>query len=184
MAKKSPEAKKPPAFGFPGAFAVARNQAGGDWAAAVFLYRIKFRWGMKKKLERHGIDWVAMSRENWAKESGLSFGEFKNRALPKLRKCPFVTIRAMKLKPDGPKLLWVHLDLELLFQCTAPLDMDPIQMGMMENVGKDWTEYPYKHEKDWTPKKTASGKPKQTLAGEPKSGKTGAELLGVSKPAK
>ena len=192
MAKKTPEAKKPSTFGAPGALAVARNQAGGDWAAGMFLYRIKFRWRMKKKLERHGKEWVAMSRENWAVESGLTFGEFKNRALPKLRKWPFVTIRSMKLVPGGPKLLWVHLDYHWLDLHTTPFDMHPLHTGVEGIVGKEWTNYPYKNDEDWKPKKAASGKPKkvasgkpkQTLAGAPKSGKTGAELLGVSKPAK
>ncbi len=192
MAKKTPKAKEPLSWGAPGALAVARNQADGDWAAGMFLYRIKFRWQMKKKLQRNGLEWVAMSRENWARESGLTFGEFKNRALPKLRKWPFVTIRSMKLKPDGPKLLWVHLDYHWLDLHTTPFDMHPLHTGMVGITGKEWTDYPYKHEKDWKPKKTASGKPKkgasgkpkQTSAGEPISGKTGAELLAVSKPAK
>lgn len=106
MTKK--ESKTPNPFGTPGAFAVARNQVGGDWAAAALLFRLKWRWRMEKKLTRLGREWIAMSRKDWAQEAGLSEGEMKNRALPKLRKCGFVRIRAMKL--GSVKLLWMHLD--------------------------------------------------------------------------
>jgi hypothetical protein len=180
MAKKTPEAKQPPTFGFPGAFAVARNQAGGDWAAAVFLYRIKFRWQMKNKLARHGLEWVAMSREEWAKESGLTFGEFKNRALPKLRQQPFVTINQWKLKPNGPKRLWVNLDPDWLDLCTTPLDMDPIQTGMIgPGQQGDWTEYPYKKNNEDPKGKSITGKNLTNKLGILKPGK-----LIIPKPQK
>src|SRR5450755_3453189 len=99
-----PKKKVKSNFGEPGPFAMARNQAGGDWAAAVLLYRLKWRWQMEKKLNRLGKEWIAMSRSDWAREAGLSEGEMKNRALPKLRKRQFVKIRAMKL--GSQKLLW------------------------------------------------------------------------------
>ncbi len=96
-------------FGFPGAFAQARNAAGGDWAAGVLLYRIHYRWHtVSSKLDRCGKEWLAMSREELAIESGLSMSELKNRALPKLRKLPFIEIRAMKL--GKIKKLWFRLE--------------------------------------------------------------------------
>ena len=102
-----PEAtgKKPAAttnFGKPGAFAVARNQAGRDIVAAALLYRLKWYFDPKnnfKKLTRFDKEWIAMSRSDWATEAGLSESEMKDRALPRLRKQQFVTIRQMKLKP-------------------------------------------------------------------------------------
>jgi hypothetical protein len=171
MAKKTPGDKKPPAFGFPGAFAVARNQAGGDLAAAAFLYRIKWRFRMKKKLERNGLNWVAMSRDNWAKESGLTFGEFKNRALPRLRQQLFVKIQQWKLEPRGPKLLWVNLDPDWLDLCTTPFDMDPIQTGIEPIGSEEWSSYPYKMKTEF---------PK----GKPKPGKSILKKLGITKPGK
>ncbi len=144
MPDNSSDKKKFPSWGIPGAFAIARNQAGSDWAAGVLLYRIKFRWGMKNKLERFGKEWVALSREHWRKEAGLTLAEMKNRALPRLRKLEFIEIRQMKLKPNGPKLLWVSLDLGLLYDATLPFDMDPVQIG---HFGIGWEEpspYPYK----------------------------------------
>src|SRR5947209_7436847 len=116
MGKKIKKAKTT-TYGNPGAFAMARNQAGCDWAAGLLLYRLKFRWGQEIKLKRHNKEWVAMSRGDWAREAGLSESEMKNRALPKLRKCQFVTIRPMKL--GAVKLLWMSLDLAKLHEGTT-----------------------------------------------------------------
>ena len=45
----------------------------------------------------------------WAIASGLSFGEFKNRALPRLKKeCPFITARGMGSGPA--KKLWISIN--------------------------------------------------------------------------
>jgi hypothetical protein len=103
-------------FGLPGLYALARNRAGGDMAAGLLLFRLMWRWRGKIKLSRLGREWIAMSRSDWARESGLSEAEMKNRALPKLRKQPFVTIRAMKL--GNKKLLWMSLDEAVAYQCT------------------------------------------------------------------
>lgn len=97
-------------FGEPGPVAIAIKQAQSDWAAGLFLYRIKWRWRMEKKLERFDKEWVAMSRAHWASESGLTFSVFVNRALPRLRTLSFVEIRSMKINANQPKLLWVNLD--------------------------------------------------------------------------
>ena len=89
----------------PGAMAVIRDQAGGDLRAAVLLYRIKHFFDPKnnfKKLERFGRQWIAMPREQWAFEAGLNRSEMVNYALPKLKKLPFIAIRAMNVK--GKKL--------------------------------------------------------------------------------
>lgn len=125
-------------FGQPGGFAVARNQAGGDWAAAVLLYRVKYRFREgTKKLERHSKEWIAMSRKDWANEAGLSDGEMRNRALPKLRKRQFITIRQMKITPSGPKLLWISLDQTKLNEWTDPVDTFEAQLsGSLPGIPK------------------------------------------------
>jgi len=94
--------------GLPGMLSVCRFQVGGDLAAAVLLLRLKWRWRQKKKLQRFNKEWVAESRWHWAIGAGLTWHEFTKRALPRLRKCEFVTARQMKL--GKTKLLWIHLD--------------------------------------------------------------------------
>ena len=142
----SSQKKKEPSWGKPGAYALARNQAGGDWAAGVLLYRIKWRWAtMGKKLHRFGKDWVAMSRANWAKEAGLSEAEMKNRALPILRKRQFIKIRQMKITPTQPKLLWVTLDLGLLHEWTEPEEIHDHLLNGGTMIGHyPPPTYPYK----------------------------------------
>lgn len=127
-------------FGLPGLYALARNRAGGDWAAGLLLYRLMWRWRMEHKLERLGKQWVAMSRDDWAREAGLSSGEMKNRALPNLRKQAFVTIRGMKL--GNRKLLWMHLDESAAYEGTTPWDMyDGSLNGKV--IGDHKVPYPY-----------------------------------------
>lgn len=116
MPKKKVEKRKNN-FGLPGLYALARNRAGGDWAAGLLLYRLMWRWKMKSKLSRLNKEWIAMSRSDWAREAGLSEAEMKNRALPNLRKRPFVFIRAMKL--GEKKLLWMSLDESEAFENTS-----------------------------------------------------------------
>lgn len=136
--------KKITTYGMPGAYAMARNQAGGDWAAGLLLFRLKWRFQQKKKLERLGKQWIAMSRSDWAKEAGLSESEMKNRALPKLRKCQFVTIRPMKL--GGVKLLWMSLDPAKQYEWTT--DDETYQMllngAKLPGYEKLPGNYPYK----------------------------------------
>jgi hypothetical protein len=94
--------------GLPGMLAICRFQVGGDLAAAVLLLRLKWRWRQKQKLKRFGVEWVAESRWEWAIGAGLTWHEFVKRALPRLRKCEFVSVRQMKL--GSKKLLWMHLN--------------------------------------------------------------------------
>jgi len=139
-------------FGKPGAFALARNQAGGDIMAAALLYRLKWYFDPgknTKKLGRFDKEWIAMSRRDWAIEAGLSEGEMKNRALPRLRKQPFVTIRQMVLVRGGPKLLWMSLDWVSMKDSTDPHDFF---VSVLNGVGGPGTEepphaYPYKNGK-------------------------------------
>lgn len=94
----------------PGHYARARALAGNDMAAGLLLYRIDGLWRfVKNKLQRHGDDWIAMSRSDWAKSSGLTINELKDRALPRLKKhCGhFVQFKTMRLDPTKPNLLWV-----------------------------------------------------------------------------
>lgn len=114
MAWKKPPTKAPYVPGQPGAWAVCRFQCDGDWAAAALLYRLKWRWGQKNKLRRLGLEWIAESSREWALGAGLSFYEFRDHALPRLRKMPFVEVRQMKLHHTGPKLLWMSLRSEEL----------------------------------------------------------------------
>jgi hypothetical protein len=139
MAKKK---LKKTNFGMPGYFALARNRAGGDWAAGLLLYRLMWRWRMSNKLERLGKQWVAMSRSDWARECGLSESEMKNRALPNLRKQSFVTIRAMKL--GNKKLLWMHLDEAQAYQDTLPFDMHEVLLNG-KILGHHAVPYPYQN---------------------------------------
>ena len=138
--------KKTQDWGTPGAFAVARNQVGGDICAAALLFRLKYRWHhCKKKLKRNDMEWVAMSRSNWAREAGLSEGQMKNRALPRLRKQDFVKIRQMKLTPNGPKLLWMHLDNDELFHANEPWEIYEMKLEGMTSTGYQKPKtYPYK----------------------------------------
>ena len=142
--------KKTQDWGVPGAFAVARYQVGGDICAAVLLYRLRYRWDhCAKKLERNDKEWVAMSRSNWAREAGLSEGQMKNRALPRLRQCDFVEIRQMKLTPDSPKLLWMRLDLEKLPSHTESWDIYESDLNGMHGMGYQKPKtYPYKKDSD------------------------------------
>ena len=112
----------------PGAIAIARDQAGGDLRAAVLLYRIKYFFDPEKKikkLKRDGREWIAKPRHVWAYEAGLTQSEMVNYALPKLKERSFLTIRAMRLIPTGPKLLWISLDLVEMHKSTTPSDMLP-----------------------------------------------------------
>ncbi|MFV8557497.1 hypothetical protein ACNQ62_05435 [Sulfitobacter sp. SBS6] len=97
--------------------ALCRKLAGEDMAAGLLLAHILYIWrNRKKKLERHGLHWLAHKREAWAKASGLTFSEFRDRALPRLRKeCQaFLTIKAMG---NGPaKMLWISVDEETLME--------------------------------------------------------------------
>ena len=132
-------------FGFPGAFAQARNQAGGDWAAGLLLYRIRYRWAhVKKKLKRFDREWLAMSRSDWAREAGLSESEMKNRALPKLRKFPYIEIRAMKLSEK--KLLWVNFDPTLCDEHMVMWDYYDFVLNGIKPIGHVFQpDYPYKN---------------------------------------
>jgi len=91
--------------------ALCRKLAGGDMAAGLLLAHILYIWRNRRgKLERHGRDWLAHKREAWAEASGLTFSEFRDRALPRLKKeCHgFLTIKAMG--NGAEKKLWISID--------------------------------------------------------------------------
>lgn len=136
--------KKKSTFGVPGLFAQLRNAVDGQWPAALLLYRVVYRWAnVPNKLQRLKRDWIAMSREDWAREAGLSISEMKNRALPHLRKHPFIKIRAMKL--GDVKLLWISLDLDELEKHKTPWDMYEHKLNGGTVIGaKKVQSYPYK----------------------------------------
>lgn len=136
--------KKKSTFGVPGLFAQLRNAVDGQWPAALLLYRLIYRWqNVSTKLVRLGREWLAMPREDWAREAGLSISEMKNRALPHLRKYPFVKIRAMKL--GDVKLLWMSVDLDELEKHKTPWDMYEHKLNGGAVIGaKKVASYPYK----------------------------------------
>ena len=120
-----PKVKPKRDWRMPNYFGQSRLLAGGDWRAGALLYRINQVWlGSKKKLRRCGGDWIAMPRVDWARSAGLSESEIKNYALPKLKAfcADFLTFQAWKLKQDGPKMLWVSMDREAMYEKFAFLD--------------------------------------------------------------
>jgi len=71
----------------------------------------------------------------------------KNRALPKLRKQQFITIRQMKLGPD--KLIWVSIDWDKLQEWTTPWDTHEHLLNGGSGIGFEKApgeegNYPYK----------------------------------------
>jgi hypothetical protein len=131
----------------PRQLAICRNLAGGDLAAGVLLYRMVGLWKVRPtKLERLGREWLALSREDWARSAGLTVAETKNRALPRLRhECGgFLLIRTMKLKPsDKNNMIWISIDWEELQQSITPWDMyEPLLNG--QGVAAKTLKYPYK----------------------------------------
>lgn len=115
-------------WSMPNYLAQYRLLAGGDLRAAVLLYRIAQVWfGMTKSgkmLRRFGRNWIAMSRAEWARSSGLKTSEIKNYAIPLLKKhcSEFLEFRPMRVRHDGPNLLWVSVDEERMRECFAYLD--------------------------------------------------------------
>ncbi|RUP10308.1 hypothetical protein [Hyphomicrobium sp.] len=111
---KSKKTKKP-YKAVPGELGVCRAVAGGSLAAGVLLYRIYGLWRVQQsKLTRFNREWIANSRQDWGTKAGLTFSEIKNTALPSLRKycSDFLQIRQCKVHHDGPKLLWISLDVD------------------------------------------------------------------------
>ena len=141
---------KAKSFGKSGAVAWARYCVGGDLCAALLLYRLRYRWKAKNKLQRFNKDWIAMSRSDWAREAGLSEGEMRNRALPKLRKCDFVEVRQMKLTPKHPKTLWMHLvEHNLPNEKDYPWELHEWKINNGKIIGAvGETLYPYKKQPD------------------------------------
>lgn len=98
--------------GKPGALAVCRYQTDGFWQAAMLLYWIKWRWNKKNKIEKNGKEWVVAFAELWAKEAGLSTGEFKNVALPLLKRKGLIEVGTWKFA--GKRQTWVHYKPDML----------------------------------------------------------------------
>lgn len=124
----------------PGAYAIARNIAGSDWAAGLLLYRLMFLWkARKRKLTRFGKEWLAMSRADWARSAGLTESELKNRALRKLEEhCGgLVDIRTMRVSPKHPNTIWMSLDTEALEEAITPWDMYEPKLNGMKGIGNE-----------------------------------------------
>lgn len=95
----------------PGELARCRAIVGGDMLAAVLLYRIAHLWrAINPKMERHGKEWIAMVSEGWADSAGLSLSEFKNRALPRVRKYAGTIVEIRPMGNGKDKKLWATFD--------------------------------------------------------------------------
>lgn len=123
-------------------------------AAGILLHRIAVMWKLrKKKLERFGLEWLAMPNKDWAVSAGLSDAELNNRALPRLKKeChAFVQFRTMRLTANSPNILWVTLNEGELANAVAgnaamPWDMYELALNGIGIFSKPET-YPYKKQK-------------------------------------
>lgn len=85
--------------------------------AGVLLYRVLGLWKIRKnKLKRMGKEWIAHSRADWGKSSGLTEHQVKDVALPMLRKycSEFLTIKTMKVGYGSPNEVWISLDIDLM----------------------------------------------------------------------
>lgn len=98
--------------GTPGALAVCRYQTDGYWQAAMLLFWIKWRWKKPNKIKKNGKEWVIAFAEVWAKEAGLSEGEFKNVALPVLKRKGIIEVATWKFA--GKRQTWVHYKPDML----------------------------------------------------------------------
>ncbi len=116
---------KPHSFGEPGPIAKMKTLLGGDLPSAVFLYRVHGRFKhSKKKLQRFGQDWIAMSSNQWCRESGITKAQFRNRVVPLLKKQDFIDVRAMCLKRGERKIMWFSLDMDKMDEILGTTDTD------------------------------------------------------------
>ena len=135
----------------PGEVALCRKVAGGDMAAGILLHRVAVLWKLRKnKLERFSKEWLAMSRDDWARSAGLSEAEMKDRALPRLKKscAGFIDVRPMRVTPDSPNLLWISLDPAgmadaVMGDNSMPWDMYEMALNGLGIYPKS-AKYPYK----------------------------------------
>ena len=112
LAKRIMEAQKTKSkLATPGELARCRAIVDGDWRAAMLLYRIAYLWRtITPKLSRHGKEWLAMSRADWAMSAGLSDSELINYALPRLRTHSFGIVELRAMGRGKAKKLWVTFD--------------------------------------------------------------------------
>jgi hypothetical protein len=117
--------------GTPGAWATCRYQAGGFWQSAALLYWIKWRCQKPNKIKRKGEEWVVASAAEWAKESGLSDAEFKNTALPILKKEGVIEVKTWKFK--GVRQTWIRL----------------IPEALANHINQDYEFYEIRRQSNW-----------------------------------
>lgn len=144
MPKKSKSAK--PFVVTPSRLANCRNLCNTDLPAAVLLYRLIGLWIFRKdKLKRCGKEWIAMSREEWARSAGLTISELKDRALPRMKAAcaEFVEVRTMRLTFTEPNKVWMSLDLEELHKHLTPQDMYEDELNGF-GIFPPEKKYPYK----------------------------------------
>lgn len=81
-------------------------------ACSQFTILDKVALEEKNKMQRWNKEWIVASADEWAKESGLSQGEYKNQALPILKKLGIIDVKTWKLK--GTRKTWIHLNVDAL----------------------------------------------------------------------
>lgn len=129
----------------PSLVAIHRAMAGTDLKAGVLLHHIVFEWANRnKKLERGGQQWLAHSREAWAQASGLTFAEFKNGALPRLKKecCGFLAVQAMGNGAD--KKLWISVNEMAIMKHYSDVTGMPLDMylAQLNGIGPGFQKSP------------------------------------------
>jgi len=123
-------------FGVPGPISKMRVILDGNLPAALLLYRVYGRFKYSKKfLNRHGKKWIAMTSNQWATESGLTPAQFRNTAVPILKKEKFVEIRAMCLRPSQPKLMWFSLDMPAIMKMLEYYNPQDVGLSMQFAFG-------------------------------------------------
>lgn len=112
-AKKKKPKHKPIASTFEareGTTAICRMTT-GDMAAGVLFHAILEMWvEAKKKVSREGRDWLFLSGADLQTMSGLTKFEVRDRAIPRLKECPFFEIGRGRITRSSPNVYQIRFD--------------------------------------------------------------------------
>lgn len=127
-----------------GTTAVCKAAVGGDMVAGQLFHAFLELWvDITKKVTRmrDGVtkEWLFLSSADLQTMSGLSERQISDRAIPKLKKCPFFDIRAGKLTPDHKKQYQIHFDQELFWE-EVQAALDPTSEVKEKIDGYTWTK--------------------------------------------
>lgn len=138
-----------------GALAICRYQCEGHWQAAMLLFWIKWRWQKKNKPPKRNKEWIVASAQYWAKEAGLSYGEYKNKALPTLKRLGIIEVGTWKY--SGKRQTWIHLKLDELknefneeyefYEMRRQSDFEQLSIGIKKNYVKKKPNFSKKKKK-------------------------------------